>query len=94
MWNLNGFSLSFKLLNTSPPKCFSVRKLYTFDMHFKQLLLYRVTDIQRGIPAKVVMIIQRVVLNSRPGMYLFLTKDQCILYNCVILLNGEGNGGK
>ncbi|XP_048710171.2 prostaglandin reductase 2 isoform X4 [Caretta caretta] len=26
-----------------------------------------VTDIQRGIPAKVVMIIQRVVLNSRPG---------------------------
>ncbi|KAM9147948.1 prostaglandin reductase 2 isoform 3-T4 [Pangshura tecta] len=36
-------------------------------MHFKQLLFCRVTDIQCGIPAKVVMMIQRVVLNSRPG---------------------------
>lgn len=47
-------------------------------------------EIQCEIAAKVGMIIQRVVLNSRPGMYFPPVKEQFVSYACLVLQNGEG----
>lgn len=42
-------------------------------------------EIQCEIATKAGMIIQRVVLNSRPGMYLSAVKEQCACYGYLIL---------
>lgn len=47
-------------------------------------------EIQCEITTKAGMIIQRVVLNSRPGMYFSAVKEQCACYGCLVPQVGEG----
>lgn len=51
--------------------------------------LFSFVEFQCGIAAKAEMIIQRVVLNSRPGMYFSQAVEQCVCYGC-LMQNGEG----
>lgn len=52
-------------------------------------MVFSFIEIQCGIAAKAEMIIQRVVLNSRPGMYFSPAMEQCVCYGC-LMQNGKG----
>lgn len=51
------------------------KKIYVSDLQ----TTFSFIEIVCEIPAKAEMIIQRVVLNSRPGMYFSLPKEQFVL---------------
>lgn len=47
--------------------------------------VFSFVGVQCEMAAKAGMIIQRVVLNSRPGMYFIAVRDQCVCHGCLIV---------
>lgn len=76
---------SFQITEYFAPYYF-FKKIYVSGLQ----TTFSFVEIQREIAAKAEMIIQRVVLNSRPGMYFSPLKKQCACSDCLVLRNGEG----
>lgn len=69
-------SSCFQILSTEHfPSYYFFKKIYVSDLQ----TTFSFIEIVCEIPAKAEMIIQRVVLNSRPGMYFSLLKKQFVL---------------
>lgn len=56
---------------------------------FRPSTMFSFVGTQCEIAAKAGMIIERVVLNSRPGMYSSAIRERCVCHGCLILQNGE-----
>lgn len=56
---------------------------------FRTSTMFSFVGTQCEIAAKAGMIIERVVLNSRPGMYFSAIRERCVCLGCLILQNGE-----
>lgn len=74
------------------PDCEILCLILFFEKIYVSVLqtMFSFVGVQCETAAKAGMIIQRVVLNSRPGMYFCPIKEQSVCYGCLVLQNIEG----